>query len=193
MKDTVQVLPIIYNQTGKLYILNVTNVVDCLDYDNSDVTYFDSGRVSDVRKFSFHEHLVINQHIFKIPELLRGYIFVSDTFKAAVEKHDLKGFEFIEVWNSNREEVEARQRRYEYFLKQVQEREGPEYTFDDACLQLDKGFAFVSGKWKIQNDQKGQFVIGELTEEGDYKFYSSIYYPPILIGMKWKKTEPSDI
>ena len=78
-------------------------------------------------------------------------------------------------------------------LYKVQELEGPEYTFDDACLQLDKGFAFVSGKWKIQNDKEGKFVIGELTEDGDYKFYYPICYPPVLIGMKWKKTEPSDI
>nr|WP_159036303.1 hypothetical protein [Clostridium botulinum] len=45
----------------------------------------------------------MNEHIFKVCEYSKIFVFVSDEFKNLVESSGLKGFLFIEVWDSEKD------------------------------------------------------------------------------------------
>lgn len=101
LNDQVELLPL-NHPTEKYYIINVVNVVDAVDYENSKVKRFSSsGRVMRFDKYAFHLEPIKNQHIFKIPELPKAYVFVSDEFRDRVLNSALTGFQFIEVWDAN--------------------------------------------------------------------------------------------
>jgi len=194
MSDKVQILPIDYEGIKTLYVLNVINMVDCLDYDKSVLRRWEDGRVSEIDEFAFHYSIVSQHDIFKIPEKNRTHIFVSDKFKATVEENGLIGFKFTEVWDSDEKAVQERKRRYQEKLEEIRRMDGPEYTFDEAIKLLDQGKAFVSDQWKLQKNKKGDIVLGRLVESTcEYLFLVVVYYPPILITYKWKETEPSDV
>ena len=84
-------------------IINVTKVIDCIDFSEAIPIRAYSGVITRFKKYSFKEKLIENEHIFKIPEQKITAVFVSDEFKRQVEQNKLKGFEFIEVWNSKKE------------------------------------------------------------------------------------------
>lgn len=88
-----EVLPAI-NDEGEFWIINVTNVLDCVDYANAGVTRFRSGRVMLFEKYAFLKDKVKQQHVFKIVEEPLRYLFVSDDFKKTVEENQLTGFCF---------------------------------------------------------------------------------------------------
>ena len=194
MSDKVQILPIDYEGTKTLYVLNVINVVDCLDYEKSKIRRFSDGTVSEIDEFAFDYSKVSQHDIFKIPEKIWSTVFVSDKFKATVEENGLIGFKFTEVWDSDEKAVQERKRRYQEKLAEIRRIYGPEYTFDEAIKLLDQGKAFVSDQWKLQKNKKGDIVLGRLVESTcEYLFLVVVYYPPILITYKWKETEPSDV
>ena len=85
--------------------MNVLNVVDCLDYEKSEFEYSprNSNKIIGFKKFAFKFDKVIGHHIFKIPETLRADIFISDELKQKIENSGLKGFKFIEMWDSEKE------------------------------------------------------------------------------------------
>ncbi len=85
----------------RYFLINVYNKVDCIDYDQAQYTKFDSGRVREFKKYAFKQEMLINEHIFKIPEIIgKSMVFVSDEFRNRVINNDLIGFNFIEVWDS---------------------------------------------------------------------------------------------
>jgi len=85
------------------YLINVVNIVDCIDYERSEVKRFSSsGRIMKFKKFAFKDDKVGNNHIFKIPELTKGYIFVSDVLKNRILQSKIAGIGFEEVWNSEK-------------------------------------------------------------------------------------------
>lgn len=99
LNDNVEVLPI-HCIKGDYCIINVTNVIDCIDYEKSEVKRFkSSGRIMRFIKYSFKPETIRNEHIFKIADYAGGHVFVSDEFKNIVEASDLKGFLFEEVWS----------------------------------------------------------------------------------------------
>jgi len=194
MSDKVQILPIDYEGTKTLYVLNVINVVDCLDYEKSKIRRMRDGTVSEIDEFAFDYSKVSQHDIFKIPEKIWSTVFVSDKFKATVEENGLIGFKFTEVWDSDEKAVQERKRRYQEKLEEIRRMDGPEYTFDEAIKLLDQGKAFVSDQWKLQKNKKGDIVLGRLVESTcEYLFLVVAYFPPILITYKWKETEPSDV
>ncbi|MET3289317.1 UNVERIFIED_CONTAM: hypothetical protein ABID98_001887 [Brevibacillus sp. OAP136] len=88
--------------TEKLKIINVVNVIDSVGYGKADVKRFaSSGRIMRFNRHAFFTERIKNQHIFKIPELPKAYIFVSDEFRKRALKAELAGFQFIETWDSN--------------------------------------------------------------------------------------------
>lgn len=101
-KDNGEILPILYDK-GEYYIINITNIKDCVDYNKSDVKRFkSSGKVMRFIKYTFIPERVMDEHIFKIDGYSHGCVFVSDKFKNAVESSGLQGFLFEEVWNSEK-------------------------------------------------------------------------------------------
>jgi hypothetical protein len=87
------------SRVGNYSIINVTNVIDCIDYDKSDFKRFkSSGEIMKFFKYCFIADKIAGAHIFKITDLPHGYVFVSDDFKTKVEQSGLVGYEFIKVW-----------------------------------------------------------------------------------------------
>jgi hypothetical protein len=94
-----EILPI-FVEKEKFYLLNVTTVLDCIDYDNSRFkTFPDSKKIMRFISYSFLPDLIRGIHIFKISDEPKCNPFVSDEFRDAVIANKLTGFHFEEVWN----------------------------------------------------------------------------------------------
>lgn len=99
LKPNGELLPLKFDREEYL-AYNVTRVIDALDEARSEIKRFSTGRVMSVDTYSFRTHAVEGCDIFKISQLRRGYVFVSDSFVAAVRDARLAGFHFLEQWSS---------------------------------------------------------------------------------------------
>lgn len=95
LENTSQILPLKHDKEI-FYAINVLNIGDGFDKQNSKINFFASGEIMNIDEYFFHYDKVENQHIFKIPESKRA-VFVSDVFVQAVKDHSLKGFIFKET------------------------------------------------------------------------------------------------
>ncbi len=87
---------------GNYRLINVIKLIDGIDYKKSRVEYYsDKKRIMAIDKYAFFFDKVKEQHIFKIKELPKADVFVSDDFRRKVIESGLKGFKFIEVWDSS--------------------------------------------------------------------------------------------
>jgi hypothetical protein len=101
LSDKLDILPLDCDK-GKYSIVNIYSKIDCINYDNSQCTKFESGHVREFHKFAFKHSKLIGEHIFKIPEIVgMSMVFVSDEFRERVVSNGLVGFNFMEVWNSD--------------------------------------------------------------------------------------------
>ena len=101
LRGSAEILPIICENT-EFYAINVTNVVDCIDYETSEYrTFRDGKRIMRFIKYAFDEKKVENIHIFKIKDEPLRSPFVSDEFRKKILESNLTGFEFEMVWDSN--------------------------------------------------------------------------------------------
>ena len=97
-----EVLPVTYPRKH-LFILNPLVVVDCLDEARSDLERFPStGRVMLINRYVFVDRLLEGHSIFRIPQLLRAYVFVTESVPQAVAAAGLTGFSFDLLWKSGR-------------------------------------------------------------------------------------------
>lgn len=86
------------NQDEKIYVVNVTDMIDCLDYDKSEIKRFSSsGRVMRIIKYVFKTEKLTNATIFKLPEFPKAISYVTEEFKNVVEENNIKGFKFKEL------------------------------------------------------------------------------------------------
>jgi len=85
----------------RLFLFNVTRVVDALDEDNCELERFSSGRIMDVESFSFFQRKLSGIIVFKIPQLILMDVFVTEPFVERVKTAKLKGFKFRLVWSSD--------------------------------------------------------------------------------------------
>ena len=88
-----------------LWLFNVLTVVDALDEENSEIIRFDDGDILNVERYAFRPDTAAGPAVFKVPQLLRGPLFVSDEFVGAVEAAGLTGPEFSELWSSGTRRV----------------------------------------------------------------------------------------
>lgn len=85
-------------ENDNLYVVNIINIIDCLDYDKSEINRFpSSGRVMRVIKYVFKIEKLKNATIFKLPEFPKGISYVTEEFKNVVEENNIKGFKFKEL------------------------------------------------------------------------------------------------
>src|SRR5690349_17620637 len=70
LDSTSQILPL-EHETEKYYAINVLNIVDALDKQKSKIKYFSSGRIMEIEEYFFNCDKLKDQHIFKIPEMLK--------------------------------------------------------------------------------------------------------------------------
>ena len=100
IKDDVEFLPLDCDE-GDFSMINVTTVLDAIDYEKSDFERFkSSGRIMYFEKYVFREDVVKGHNIFKIVDENLNPVFVSDDFVKAVRKNRLKGFRFAFKWDS---------------------------------------------------------------------------------------------
>lgn len=100
LKSNIEILPLRYNKE-ELYAINVTKVLNCIDYDKSIYIKFkSSGRIMVFEEYAFKEECVEGNHIFKIIDEPKRGAFVSDEFRNEVLKSGLTGFKFELAWKS---------------------------------------------------------------------------------------------
>lgn len=93
LKGNGEALPLVCDE-GEYFAFNVTNIVDALDEQRSEIKRFkSSNRIMEVVKYRFHDEK-LSANIFKIPQTAAMDVFVSDKFKKSIESFNLKGFEF---------------------------------------------------------------------------------------------------
>lgn len=98
IQDAVQVLNA-RSETQPLFVLNVTDIRDCLDREKSKVKLFSSsGRIMRIEEYVFRREMLGNAFIFKIPEEVHTHPYVTEDFKELMEQNGIKGFKFVLVW-----------------------------------------------------------------------------------------------
>ena len=81
--------------SGIYFLINVLEVVDCLDPINTKLVINEvSGNITAVRDHAFRAEPLEGKHIFKTPQTAGLEVLVSDKFKEIVEANDLKGLQF---------------------------------------------------------------------------------------------------
>ena len=101
IKDSIEELEFQFEE-AEYYGINVTAVLDVIDYSKSEYrTYSDGKRIMVFEKYVFKQCDELKEHnIFKIVDEPRRKAFVSDKFKQMVEENNLSGFKFKLVWDS---------------------------------------------------------------------------------------------
>jgi hypothetical protein len=92
-------LPLAFSRQA-YFALNVMTVVDALDEKRSTLTRFSDGAVMSVQDYVFRLDSLNRVVIFRIPQLLRAYVFVTQHFVDRVRRARLTGFRFTELWTS---------------------------------------------------------------------------------------------
>ncbi|WP_169090862.1 imm11 family protein [Paenibacillus sp. PL91] len=196
MSDYVDLLDLeVTNHNIELKMINVVNLIDAVDYSRSIPERQLRGKVKGFKKLNFIDEKVEMQTIFKIPEFPYTRVYVSDKFRDVVLASNLKGFEFIEAWDSEQtDEIEkVEQQRYEAFLAEIEKNKGTESNWSDAVDMIEQGTAVASGPWKIQNDKNGIMQIARLSLDCKYSWIKSDIVTPILLGLKWHEVEKLDM
>ena len=100
---SVEILPI--DCEGKeLYLLNTTEVLDCIDYSKAKYKAFpNTNRIFRFEKYAFIEEKVKGKHFFKIKDIPFYGVFVSDEFRQRAIDKGLVGIRFDLVWDSEAE------------------------------------------------------------------------------------------
>jgi hypothetical protein len=88
---------------GDYVAFNVTDVIDALNVSHSEIIYFPTGRVLDIKRFVFNSERLSKVVIFKIPQMPLSRVFVTDRFVNLVRDAELRGFLFtpVEVINGD--------------------------------------------------------------------------------------------
>lgn len=100
-----EIIPIKIERGEDLYILNVFECMNGLDYQNTIWDYYDDGTKGRILKYAFHKERVINEStIFKIPETSKTDIFCfadtkdrEDEFYHIYHDNQLTGLIFEEI------------------------------------------------------------------------------------------------
>lgn len=85
-----EILPLSCPSRG-YFALNVTNLIDALDEEKSEIEYFSSGKILDIRRAAFDGSLLSDIDIFKLPQTPYGKVFVSERFIERVKDLGLTG------------------------------------------------------------------------------------------------------
>ncbi|MBV9848803.1 MAG: hypothetical protein JO250_03860 [Armatimonadetes bacterium] len=90
--EDVEALPVVVPQ-GEYLALNILSIIDCLDYECSEVTWFPHGSLHDITKYCLKPGLAERHSMFKIPEEMT-YAIVTEEFRQAINEAGLEGLSF---------------------------------------------------------------------------------------------------
>ena len=94
VKEEVEVLPL-HEKAPDYVILNVVNVIDCLDIDACVFSRsLTDNRITWVDEYAFRDETLKNAFLFKIPQMITKHIYGTRRFRDLVESHHLTGLEF---------------------------------------------------------------------------------------------------
>lgn len=195
VESEVEFLPLIHDEMI-LFVMNVTNILDCVDWQRSDVKWSKYRNFLGFNKLKIDFSKIPNDtYLFKVKETAKTKVYVIEAFKELIEQHQLKGLNFSLVDDSDfTDEMELeQQRRYEAALLAIENSKGPEFSYEEAEKRVDENQAVASGKWKMQLDDKGIFWLGTLTLDLKYNWVRPKYVPPVLFDYQWHEAERSEI
>ncbi|MDO3677896.1 imm11 family protein [Paenibacillus ehimensis] len=101
LSNSVEFLPLQHKEE-RYYVLHVLSIFQAVDYESVLLRKLPTGLVVGFEKYAFNPEVINGHNIFKVFLNERVYgteTFVSDEIKEIVEKNNLKGFKFIEVWS----------------------------------------------------------------------------------------------
>ncbi|WP_379159270.1 imm11 family protein [Paenibacillus sp. sgz5001063] len=191
----VEFLPLIHTELD-IFMINVINIIDCVDWQNSKAKWLLEKYFSGFDKLVFDfAKIPENTYMFKIKEQATTKVYVTELFRELIEEHQLPGLDFSVVYDSEfTEEMEQeRKRKYEEALLAIENNKGVEFSYAEAELRIDQGKAVQSEKWKMQFDEQGEFWLGQLTLDLEYKWGRPVYIPPILLGYSWHEVDLTPI
>lgn len=82
------------SESDSLYAINVLKVVDCLDYEKSEIEWLPEGNIMLIDRYVFKNDCAKGEHIFKIRQAELKDVLVSEEFKKLVESSGLEGLIF---------------------------------------------------------------------------------------------------
>jgi uncharacterized protein DUF1629 len=94
--DVIELLPLTCDGPVRFYVVNMLDIVDCLDEDHLVTDRYSDGQISSVKKYVFQPGSIDGHHLFKCKQSLLDDL-VSAEFKALVEEKGLVGAYFIPV------------------------------------------------------------------------------------------------
>lgn len=94
--SSIEALPL-QCKKGSFYAINVLDLAAALDLERSEIVRFSDGGIMDVERHVLKEDLLAGKNIFKLAEMPRDRVFVSEAFKKSVEENGLKGLIFRPV------------------------------------------------------------------------------------------------
>lgn len=83
-----------------LFVFNPLRVVDALDEEHSDLVRFAGGRVMRITRHAFRRDRLGDVGVFKVPQLLRGSLFMTAEFVDRLRATGFEGTDFERVWSS---------------------------------------------------------------------------------------------
>lgn len=190
----VEFLPLLHDEL-ELYMLNVTNVLDCIDWQRSIKSVHSNSIIRfDKQAFNFTK-IPENTYLFKIKENAVITTYITDHFKNLIEQHKIKGLDYSTEFDSEftLEKEQELEQKYEAQLRAIEEHGGEVFSYEEGRRRVEQGKAVASGKWKMQLTNKGGFVLGQLLLDLSYSWITPIFIPPILLGHSWYEVERSNI
>jgi hypothetical protein len=94
--EVIELLPLAYDGPVRFQIVNMLDIVDCLDEERSQYERYDNGKIMIVDKYVFKPGSTNGHHLFKCKQCLLHNL-VSAEFKALVEEKGLVGAYFKPV------------------------------------------------------------------------------------------------
>ncbi len=93
---TCEFLPVLAD-SERMFVMNVTTVINALDEERSSIRRFADGGVREVQRYSFRWALLEEARAFRLPQLLGPSFFLTQTVHDTVEREGLSGFVFERV------------------------------------------------------------------------------------------------
>ena len=101
LEGLVEIFPLDAGKWGTYYFLNIMNVLDVLDTEESTMKMLPSGLILNISKYIFTPEIINqNTRLFKIENDKRGPIYINEETKQLIESAGLEGFIFTQVWDS---------------------------------------------------------------------------------------------
>lgn len=101
LNEEIEILPLGGDAT--MSFLSITNVVDCLDENLSEISYYEASKqISRVKDYVFHIDELGETYLFKIPQLPRTRMYATERFKAFIEENEYVGLRFSQIYDSRR-------------------------------------------------------------------------------------------